>query len=62
MKSLEEILKGVEAFVEDMEELGVDVKVSIAGDPMKLELRPGVTLLAVVKKELGENLEAEGGG
>ena len=59
MKSLKEVLEGIEAFKKDMEDLGVDVTVAIAGDPMKLELKPGITLLAVVQMEL-KDMEAEG--
>ena len=63
MKSVQEVFEGIEAFVKDMEELGVDVKIAITGtpgDPMKLDLKPGVTLLAVLEMELKEDLEAEG--
>jgi len=52
MKSLQEVFDGIEAFVKDMKELGVDVDITIAGDPMKLKLTPNVTLLAVVKQKL----------
>jgi len=57
MSTLEEVFEGIEAFMKDMEELGVDVQVAIAGDPMKLELKPGVTLLAILKMDLKEDLE-----
>ena len=51
---------GIEAFVKDMEDLGVDVKIAMVGDPLKRELKPGVTLLAVLEMELKEDLEAQG--
>jgi len=59
MKTLKEVLEGIEAFVKDMEDLGVDVELAIAGDPMVLELKPGITLLAVLKMNIGEDLEVE---
>lgn len=54
MKSLQDVFDGIAAFVKDMKELGVDVDIAIAGDPMKLKLTPNVTLLAVVKMKLKE--------
>ena len=59
MSTLEEVFEGIEAFMKDMEELGIDVQVAIAGDPMKRELKPGVTLLAILKMDLKEDLEGE---
>lgn len=57
MKTLEEVLQGIAAFVKDMEELDVDVTLAIAGDPRDLELRPGVTLMAILEMKLGKDLE-----
>ena len=60
MKSVQEVFEGIEAFVKDMEELGVDVKIAMAYDPLKRDLKPGVTLLTVLEMELKEDLEAQG--
>ena len=57
MKTLKEVLKGIEAFVKDMEELGVEVTMALAGDPANMMRAPGVTLLAVLQLQLGEDLE-----
>ncbi len=51
------MLEGIEAFVKDMEDLGVDVDVAVVGDPKKLMRESTVTLLAVVKLKLEEDLE-----
>ena len=58
MKTLKKVLEGVEAFVKDMEDLGVEVTMALAGDPANMMRAPGVTLLAVLKMNLGEDLEA----
>lgn len=57
MKTLKEVLEGIEAFVKDMEKLGVEVTMAIAGDPANMMRAPGVTLLAVLQLQLGEDLE-----
>lgn len=68
MTPLEKVFSNIEAFVKDMEDLGVEVKVEV-GDPVKRErqlqkirdkaiLKPGTRLLAVIKMELKEDLEA----
>jgi len=59
LKSIQEVFEGIEAFVKDMEDLGVDVKIAMVGDPLKRELKPGVTLLTVLEMELKEDLETE---
>jgi len=61
MKSLQEVLEGIEAFKRDMEELGVDVEVAVAGDPGKMPREDKVTLLGVVKLQLEEDPEGTGG-
>ena len=48
MKSLQEVLEGIEAFKKDMEDLGAEVKVTVSGSP---------ELLAIIKLELKEDLE-----
>jgi len=57
LKSLQEVLEGIEAFKKDMEDLGVEVDVAVVGDPSNMMRAPGVTLLAVLKLKLGEDLE-----
>jgi len=59
MKTLKEVLEGIEAFVKDMEELGVDVELAVAGDPKKVLRADRVTLLAILKMNIGEDLEVE---
>lgn len=56
-QTLKEILEGIEAFVQDMEELGADVTVAVAGDLKELQPENRATLLAVVKLDLAEDLE-----
>ncbi len=57
MKSLQEVLEGIEAFKKDMEDLGVDVMVVVAGDYEKVPLEGRVTFLALLQMDIGEDLE-----
>jgi len=57
MESIMKAHKCIAAFVKDMEDLGVDVDLGFIGD-LTLELKPGVTVLAVIRIRLDE--EAEG--
>ena len=57
MSSLEEVFKGVDAFVKDMEELGLDVRLTVINTPAGFGPRGLLNLTAIVRKELGEDLE-----
>ncbi|MBA7539313.1 hypothetical protein ES705_31592 [subsurface metagenome] len=57
MKSLQEVLEGIEAFKKDMEELGVDVTTSIMGTAPDVNYKVVLNISVLVKKVLEENLE-----
>ena len=56
MKTLGEVLEGIEAFKADMEDLGVPVTVTVAPMPGGVTRGVAINLRALVKKELGEDL------
>jgi len=55
MKSLDEVLQGIEAFKADMEALGADVKVYHGVDVTK---PASVAMIRIILEELKEDLEA----
>lgn len=59
MKSLDEVLQGIEAFVKDMKELGVPVSVTVEEVPVIGGPEAVINLRALVREEL-KALEAEG--
>ena len=58
MRALEEIMARVNALKRDLEELGVDVHVSVSEVPRGKMTRPNLTILSVVLKDLEEEVEA----
>lgn len=57
MMSLEEVMARVEALKKDLEDLGVDVQVSIGGVSRGGMKGPSVTVISVVVPKLEEDLE-----
>ena len=58
MRALKEIMARVNALKRDLEELGVDVHVSVSEVPQGKMTRPSLTILSVVLKDLEEEVEA----
>lgn len=58
MKSLKEVLEGIEAFKKDMEELGVQVRESVASAPVG---SPGevISILRLIVKYSLEEVESQ---
>ena len=58
MSTLEEVWKRIAALRKDLEELGVNVHVSVSEVPRGKMTRPSLTILSVVLKDLEEEVEA----
>lgn len=58
MRALEEIMARVDALKRDLEELGVDVHMSVSEVPRGKMTKPSLTILSVVLKDLEEEVEA----
>lgn len=59
MKTLEEVFERIEAFEDDMEELGVHVQTSVEETPVGFTSEVEIILRTLVREDL-EDLEAEG--
>jgi len=54
MKSIHEVLEGIEAFKKDMEDLGVGVTTSIMTMPTDVDYKLALNLRVLVRKDLEE--------
>jgi hypothetical protein len=57
MKSLQEVLESIEAFKKDMEDLGVEIKVSVTTTSYDIGPAPVIDLKFFVSRELKEDLK-----
>lgn len=59
LKSIQEVFERIEAFEDDMEELGVHVQTSVEATPIGFTSEVEIILRTLVREDI-EDLEAEG--